>query len=48
MGEGTRLDYAQAWRWLTGAMEAGADYLEPWRARLEARMTAEQLARARG
>lgn len=47
MGEGTHLDYAQAWRWLTGAIEAGDDYLEPWRARLETRMTEEQLARAR-
>ena len=47
MGEGTHLDYAQAWRWLTGAIEAGDDYLETWRARLETRMTEEQLARAR-
>lgn len=47
MGEGTHLDYAQAWRWLTDAIEAGDDYLETWRARLETRMTEEQLARAR-
>ena len=42
MGEGTHRDYVQAHVWLTKAIEAGDDYLEPWRARLEARMTGEE------
>ncbi len=48
MGEGTHRDYPQAWRWLTAAMEAGDDYLEPWRGRLEKKMSPDELGRARG
>lgn len=47
MGEGTHHDYVQAHRWLSEAIAAGEDYLEPWRRRLEKKMTADQLAAAR-
>ena len=47
MGEGTHRDHVQAHGWLTDAIAAGDDYLEPWRDRLEDRMTEEDLARAR-
>lgn len=46
MGEGTHRDFVQAWRWLTEAIEAGDDYLEPWRRRLEKRMSAGELEAA--
>jgi hypothetical protein len=47
MGEGNHRDYAQAHRWLSEAIDGGDDYLVAWRERLEAKMTAEQLAEAR-
>ena len=46
MGEGTHSDFVQAWRWLSEAIEAGDDYLEPWRQRLEKKMTDEEIATA--
>lgn len=46
MGEGTHHDYVEAHRWLSEAIAAGEDYLEPWRRRLEKKMTADQLAAA--
>ncbi len=47
MGEGTHHDYVQAHIWLTDAIQAGDEYLEPWRERLEEKMSSEQLAEAR-
>ena len=46
MGEGTHRDHVQAHGWLTDAIEAGEDYLEPWLGRLEAKMTGGELERA--
>ena len=46
MGEGAHRDYVQAWRWLDSAIAAGDEYLEPWIARLEKKMSDEQRARA--
>ena len=47
MGDGVHHDYVQAHRWLSEAIDGGDDYLVAWRNRLEAKMTAEQLAEAR-
>ena len=46
-GDGHHHDYVEAHRWLSTAIADGADYLIPWRRRLEAKMTSEQIADAR-
>lgn len=46
-GDGHHHDYVEAHRWLSAAIADGADYLIPWRRRLEAKMTSEQIADAR-
>lgn len=46
-GEGLHHDYVEAHQWLSQAIADGADYLVPWRRRLEAKMTDEQIAAAR-
>ncbi len=46
VGDGKHHDLVESHRWLTIAIDRGADYLVPWKPRLEARMTPEQLAEA--
>lgn len=45
-GEGLHNDYVEAHRWITSAIADGADYLVPWKRRLETKMTPEQIAEA--
>ena len=45
-GDGLHKDYVQAHQWITTAIEGGADYLVPYKQRLEARMTNDQIAEA--
>jgi hypothetical protein len=47
LGWGAHRDYVQAYVWLSEAISAGDDYLLPWRDKLVAKMTAEQLARGK-
>ena len=46
-GAGLHRDFVEAHGWLSAAIEGGADYLVPWRRRLEAKMTDDQIAQAR-
>ncbi len=46
-GEGKHHDYVEAHHWITTAIADGADYLVPWKRRLEAKMSADQIAQAR-
>lgn len=45
-GDGLHKDYVEAHKWLTAAVDGGADYLVPYKRRLEARMTKDQIAEA--
>jgi TPR repeat protein len=45
-GEGLHHDYVEAHRWLSAAIADGDEYLVPWKRRLEAKMTPEQIAEA--
>jgi TPR repeat protein len=45
-GDGLHHDYVEAHHWITTAIADGADYLVPYKRRLEARMTNEQIAEA--
>jgi TPR repeat protein len=45
-GDGLHHDYVEAHQWLSQAIADGDEYLVPWRRRLEAKMTAEQIAQA--
>lgn len=45
-GDGLHNDYVEAHKWLTSAIDDGADYLAPYKRRLEAKMTDEQIAEA--
>lgn len=45
-GDGYHQDYVEAHQWLSQAIDEGAEYLIPFRQRLEARMTGEQIAQA--
>lgn len=45
-GDGLHSDYVEAHNWLTSAIDDGADYLVPYKRRLEARMTNDQIAEA--
>lgn len=47
VGDGQHKDLVQGHVWLVDAIDGGADYLVPWRRRLEAKMTSEQIAEAR-
>ena len=44
--DGKHHDLIEAHRWLTTVIDKGNDYLVPWKGRLEAQMTREQLAEA--
>jgi TPR repeat protein len=46
-GQGAHHDNVEAHGWISTAIADGADYLVPWKRRLEAIMTREQLAEAR-
>ena len=46
-GDGLHRDFVEAHQWLSLAIDDGAEYLIPWRQRLEAKMTNEQIAQAR-
>ncbi len=46
-GQGMHRDNVEAHGWIATAIADGADYLVPWKPRLEAIMTSEQLAAAR-
>ena len=46
-GQGLHKDAVEAHRWISTAIADGEDYLVPWKRRLEARMTPEELAEAR-
>lgn len=46
-GQGEHQDLVEAHAWISSAIAEGEDYLVPWKRRLEARMTPEQLAEAR-
>lgn len=45
-GDGNHHDLVEAHQWITKAIAGGADYLVPYKRRLEAKMTAEQIAEA--
>ena len=45
-GQGAHHDYVEAHQWITKALAEGEDYLVPWKRRLEAIMTPEQLKAA--
>ncbi len=45
-GDGAHQDFVEAHQWLSMAIADGAEYLVPWRRRLESKMTDEQLAQA--
>ena len=46
-GQGAHKDPVEAHGWISKAIGDGEDYLVPWKRRLEARMSPEQLAEAR-
>ncbi|NKC13940.1 MAG: hypothetical protein GKR94_17660 [Gammaproteobacteria bacterium] len=46
-GDGQHKDLVEAHGWLTMAIDGGANYLVPWRRRLEGKMTNEQISAAR-
>ena len=46
-GQGLHHDPVEAHQWISTAIAEGEDYLVPWKRRLEAKMTPEQLAEAR-
>lgn len=45
-GDGLHKDYVQAHQWITTAIDGGAEYLVPYKQRLEARMSNDQIAEA--
>lgn len=45
-GKGAHHDYVEAHQWITKAIAEGEEYLVPWKRRLEAIMTPEQLKAA--
>lgn len=47
VGDGQHKDLVEGHVWLVEAIDGGAEYLVPWRRRLEAKMTSEQIAQAR-
>lgn len=47
-GDGMHNDFVEAHQWLSQAIDDGAEYLVSWRRRLEAKMSDEQIALARG
>ncbi|MEM7252357.1 MAG: hypothetical protein AAF493_13145 [Pseudomonadota bacterium] len=46
VGEGNHNNVVEGHRWLSTAIKGGAEYLVPWRQRLEAKMTDAQIAEA--
>ena len=47
VGDGQHKDLVQSHVWLVDAIDGGAEYLVPWRRRLEGKMTSEQISEAR-
>ena len=45
-GDGLHHDFVEAHQWLSRAIDDGAEYLIPWRRRLETKMTNEQITQA--